>query len=213
MLTLANDALGAERLGGVEAGGLARFADGRLSVRASGFWSEVHDAVANVTLSSTPALITRQRRNVALIRTRGVEAEAEARLGPRFTGSASWLFVDSIVVSADQPALEGLRVPQVPRNQGSLGLRYVDPAWRAGLIVRASGSQYDDDLNLFPLGRATIVDLLVGRNVGRGLELYAAAENLLDDRYDIARTPVLSLGLPRTLRAGIRIQATSFRRP
>ena len=116
----------------------------------------------------------------------------------------------SIVVSADQPALEGLRVPQVPRNQGSLGLRYVDPA---GLIVRASGPQYDDDLNLFPLGRATIVDLLVGRNVGRGLELYAAAENLLDDRYDIARTPVLSLGLPRTLRAGVRIQASSFRRP
>jgi hypothetical protein len=51
--------------------------------------------------------------------------------------------------------------------------------------VRASGPQYDDDLNLFPLGRATIVDLLVGRNVGRGL------------------------GLPRTLRAGIRIQASS----
>jgi hypothetical protein len=77
------------------------------------------------------------------------------------------------------------------------------------VIVRASGSQYDDDLNLFPLGRATIVDLLVGQNVGRGLELYAAAESLLDDRYDIARTPVLSLGLPRTLRAGIRIQASS----
>src|SRR5262249_27682628 len=71
VLTLANDGLKAERLGGVEAGGLARVAGGRLSVRANGFWNEVHDAVGNITVSSTPALITRQRRNLALIRARG----------------------------------------------------------------------------------------------------------------------------------------------
>jgi hypothetical protein len=119
VLTLANEAMRAERMGGVEAGALARRPDGRLAVRASVFWNEVHDAVTNVTLSSTAALITRQRKNVALIRARGIEADAEVRLGAAFTAAASWLFVDSVVVSADEPALAGLKVAQVPSHQAA----------------------------------------------------------------------------------------------
>ena len=207
VLTLANDGLRAERMGGVEAGALARRPDGRLSVRTSVFWNEVRDAVTNVTLSSTPALITRQRKNVALIRARGIEADAEARLGTAFTAAASWLFVDSVVVSADQAALAGLKVAQVPRHQGSLSLRYAHPAVRAGAQVRFSGSQFDDDLNLFPLGRATTVDLLAARPLPRGIELYAAVENLFDARYDVGRTPLRTLGPPRSIRAGVRIHA------
>jgi outer membrane receptor protein involved in Fe transport len=205
VLTLANEALRAERMGGVEAGALARRPDGRLSVRTSVFWNEVHDAVANVTLSSTPALITRQRKNVALIRARGVEADAEARLGTAFTAAASWLFVDSVVVSANQPGLAGLKVAQVPRHQGSLSLRYAHPALRFGLQVRFAGRQFDDDLNRFPLSRATTVDLLAARPVSRDMELYAAAENLLDARYDVGRTPLGTLGPPRSIRAGVRV--------
>jgi len=207
VLTLANEGLRAERLWGVEAGALARRTDGRLSARTTVFWNEVEGAVANVTLSSTPALITRQRRNVALIRARGVEADAEARLGAAFTAAASWLFVDSVVVSADPPALAGLRVAQVPRHQASLSLRYAHPAVRAGVQARFSGRQFDDDLNVFPLDRATTVDVLAARPLGRDVELYAAVENLLDARYDVGRTPVRTLGPPRSIRAGVRIHA------
>ena len=205
VLTLANETLRAERMGGVEAGALARRPDGRLSVRTSVFWNEVHDAVANVTLSSTPALITRQRKNVALIRARGIEADAEARLGGAFTAVVSWLFVDSVVVSADQPALAGLKVAQVPRQQGSLSLRYSRPALRVGVQARFSGRQFDDDLNLFPLSRATTVDVLAARPLGRDTELYVASENLFDARYDVGRTPLRTLGPPRSIRAGVRI--------
>ena len=207
VLTLANDGLRAERLGGVEAGALARTSGGRLSVKTTGFWNEVHDAVTNVTLSSTPALITRQRMNVALIRARGVEADAEARLGTAFTATASWLFVDSVVVSADQASLTGLKVAQVPRHQGSLSVRYAHPAVRVGVQARFAGRQFDDDLNLFPLGRATTVDLLAARPLGRGLEVYAAAENVFDARYDVGRTPLRTLGPPRSIRAGVRLHA------
>jgi outer membrane receptor protein involved in Fe transport len=205
ILTLANEALRAERMGGVEAGALARRPDGQLSVRTSVFWNEVHDAVANVTLSATPALITRQRKNVALIRARGVEADAEARLGTAFTAGASWLFVDSVVVSAYPPGLVGLKVAQVPRHQGSLSLRYAHAPLRVGLQVRFSGRQFDDDLNRFPLSRATTVDLLAARPVSRDMELYAAAENLFDARYDVGRTPLGMLGPPRSIRAGVRV--------
>jgi len=207
VLTLANDGLRAERLGGVEAGALARTRGGRLSVRTTAFWNEVHDAVTNVTLSSTSSLITRQRKNVALIRARGVETDAEARIGTAFTAAASWLFVDSVVVSADQAGLTGLRVAQVPRNQGSLSLRYAHPAVRVGLQARFAGQQFDDDLNLFPLGRATTLDLLASRPFGRDAEVYAAVENLFDSRYDVGRTPVRTLGPPRSIRAGVRIHA------
>jgi len=205
VLTLANDALRAERLSGVEVGGLARARHGGRSLRVNGFWNEVHDAVTNVTLSTTPALITRQRSNVALIRARGIEADADARLGGRLAASASWLFVDSTVVSAAPTALAGLRVAQVPRHQGSLSLRYAGPALRAGLQLRFAGGQFDDDLNQFALGRATTLDLLVARPVRRELELYAAAENLFDARYDIGRTPLRTVGPPRSVRAGIRL--------
>ena len=69
----------------------------------------------------------------------------------------------------------------------------------AGLQVRFSGRQFDDDLNLFPLSRATTVDVLAARPLGGGTELYAAAENLFDARYDVGRTPVRTLGSPRSL--------------
>jgi len=77
---------------------------------------------------------------------------------------------------------------------------------RVGPQVRFSGRQYDDDLNVFPLGRATTVDLLASRSLGRELALYAAAENLLDARFDVGRTPVRTLGPPRSVRAGVRVQ-------
>jgi outer membrane receptor protein involved in Fe transport len=209
VLTLANEGLRAERMRGIEAGVLGRRPDGRLSVRANFFWNEVHDAVANVTLSATPALITRQRQNVALLRARGLETDAEARLGDAFTATASWLFVASTVVASDPPALVGLRVPQVPRHQGSLSLRYAHPALRAALQVRFAGRQFDDDLNLFPLGDATMVDLLAARPLGRDAEVYVAAENLLDTSYDVGRTPVRTLGPPRSVRAGIRLHISA----
>jgi hypothetical protein len=33
----------------------------------------------------------------------------------------------------------------------------------------------------------------------------SAAENLFDSIYDVGRTPVLTTGLPRTVRAGVRM--------
>ena len=38
-------------------------------------------------------------------------------------------------------------------------------------------------------------------------QVYAAVENLLDTEYDVGRTPVRTIGWPRTFRAGVRIFA------
>ncbi|HVD78102.1 MAG TPA: hypothetical protein VNH43_10840, partial [Vicinamibacteria bacterium] len=55
------------------------------------------------------------------------------------------------------------------------------------------------------LSRATTVDVLAARPLGRDTELYVASENLFDARYDVGRTPLRTLGPPRSIRAGVRI--------
>jgi outer membrane receptor protein involved in Fe transport len=205
VLTLANAALGAERLGGLEAG--VRLTRGAAAVRATAFWMEARDTVGNVTLSSTPALITRQRQNLGRSRSRGLELDAEWRPRAALSLSGGYLLADATVrrFRAD-PALEGLRVPQVPRHQATLLARW-HPArgLRASAQARWSGAQYDDDRNQFRLGSYWAVDALAAYPLGTRFELFAAGENLTGDRWDVGRTPLRTIGPPRTLRAGVRV--------
>jgi len=205
ILTLANPDLEAERLTGGETGALWTGPNGHLTARGTVFWMNVEQTIANVTLSTQPGLITRQRQNLGRTRSRGLEAEAAARAG-RFDLSAGYLFADATVESAPaQRDLEGLRLPQVPRHQLSLQIRFDDPRLvSASLQARWSEAQFDDDLNQLRLGSFTTVDALASRSLGHGLSLFAAAENLLDERYDIGRTPVRTLGPPRMVRVGVR---------
>src|SRR5262249_22935958 len=64
VLTFNNAALNAERLTGAEAGVNFSGWNGRLSMRDTFFWSDIVDPVANVTPSTTPTLITRQKMNL-----------------------------------------------------------------------------------------------------------------------------------------------------
>src|SRR5262249_20962263 len=76
-LTQANEFLVAERLTGGEISAL--LAQGPWSARATFFSTTLDDAIANVTLSVTPVLTTRQRQNAAKVRSTGVELEADWR--------------------------------------------------------------------------------------------------------------------------------------
>jgi outer membrane receptor protein involved in Fe transport len=205
-LTLANDALGAESLRGVEAGVL--ISHGAFFARANSFWMEVEDAIANVTLSVTPSLITRQRANLGRSRSRGVELDIETRFSEALSLSAGYLYADSTVRSfPDNPALVGKRIAQVPRHQGTLEARW---GWgaRARVAVRArfAAEQFEDDQNALPLAGFGTVDAIAAVTVARGLEVFAAGENLFDRRYPIGRTPVTTLGPPRSARVGLRLR-------
>jgi outer membrane receptor protein involved in Fe transport len=111
------------------------------------------------------------------------------------------------------PALEGLRIPQVPRHQASLRVRY---EWgRVGGAVQArwSSGQFEDDQNRLELGSAWSVDARAWVPLGAGAEGFVAGENLLDARWEVGRTPARTLGPPRSVRAGIRLRVpTSARR-
>jgi outer membrane receptor protein involved in Fe transport len=207
-LTLANEHLRAERLTGGEAGARLNAFDERLTVRGAFYWTEVTRPVANVTLSVTPSLITRQRQNLGRTRARGLELETEARIGDRWTVTGGYLLADSSVTRFPaNVALEGLRVPQIARQQLTLQARYVEPAGLTfGVQARASGAQFDDDQNRLRLAPYFTLDALAARAITRRVSIFAAAENLFNQRYETGRTPVLTLGPPLLVRAGLRLQ-------
>jgi hypothetical protein len=64
--------------------------------------------------------------------------------------------------------------------------------------------QYEDDLNTLPLSSYFTMDAQVSHDLGHGVALFAAGENLLNRRYDIGRTPVRTIAQPLQIRAGVR---------
>jgi outer membrane cobalamin receptor len=202
-LTNANDQLIPESLTSAEGG--VSVISGPASVRMVGFWNRLENAITNVTVSSTPALITRQRRNAGTVRAAGFEAEEEVRVAPQVVVTGSQAFVDSRFIDAVEPGLTDKRVSQVPKFSASTGVRYEAP-WGilASGLYRYMGMQFDDDLNTLELASAHIVDLNFLKTVGRRARVFFTVENVGDTVYDVGRTPVRTTGLPRTFRAGIR---------
>lgn len=208
VLTLANDKLRAERLTGGEAGASVAAFDRRLNVRGTFFWSELTRPIANVTLTVTPGLITRQRQNLGRTRSVGVEMEAEARITNAFTLSGGYQFVKATVLKFPaNTSLEGLFIPQVPRHVLTFQARYSDPRLvTVAFQGRAGGSQFDDDQNQFRLDPYFTLDAFASRSLGGGVEVFGAIENIFNQRYDIGRTPIRTLGPPLLARIGIRFR-------
>jgi len=193
--TLANESLGPERLSAFEVG--ARSGPVRLTM----FSMTTDDTIANVTLSSTPALITRQRRNLGSSRSRGSELDAEQRLTRQWRLSAGYLFCDARVTTGD---LAGKRLPQVPRNTATLQVAFTPSRGSAGVQARWSSMQFDDDLNQFPLRGYAVTDLFASYPIAQHFEATVAIENATNRRVEVSATPVITLATPRTMRVGVR---------
>jgi len=207
VLTLADPGLTGEHLTGGEAGISQLLWANRFTLRGNFFWSDIADPVANVTLTTTPALITRQKQNLGVIGARGFELSGEAHVTQRVRIAAAYLFVNSTVLSfSANPALEGNFLPQVPQNQFSFQVSYTGEKWMAGLQGRFLGNQFDDDQNLLPLGRAFSLDTQVSRQVARHTSLFFAVQNLTNDHFKTAATPVFTVGPPIFVRGGVRFE-------
>ena len=206
VVTNANSNLSAERLTGGEAGVSVEVVPRRLTIRGTGFFNEVIDPVANVTLSTTPTLITRQRQNLGRTTAPGAEIDATSSITDRLSITAGYQYVHATVSSFPvNTTLVGLWIAQVPHQVVTFQARYDDPA-RISFSIdgRMVGQQFDDDQNQFPMGRFFVLDGMVSRSISHGAEVFVAGENLFNAQYFTAATPVPQLGLPIAVRAGVR---------
>jgi outer membrane receptor protein involved in Fe transport len=137
----------------------------------------------------------------------GVEVEGDVRPHARLTINAFGAFTSShFNDTPKQPVLQGNRIPQVPRYHVGAGV--IAEAPRVGTFsaqVRIVGAQFEDDLNTLTLDDYAVVDVSATRPITRVLHFFVGVENLFDTEYDVGRTPVRSIGWPRSVRAGVRV--------
>jgi outer membrane receptor protein involved in Fe transport len=193
-VTQANPALRPETMFGAEAG----FDLVGESTRASltFYRNSLNDLITNVTLSTSPTQIIRQRRNAAGALARGIEASIRRDWGP-WQAQAAYLFADSRYST-------GPRIPQVPRNQGTAQVSYHRKGTLASAGIRGFSAQFEDDINQFLLPGFATLQVSVDQRLLPTLTARAAFENLLDRQYLTGFSPTPTIGSPRLWRLGLR---------
>lgn len=192
--TLANPLLRPETMFGAEVG--VDYTGEFATVSVSGFRNSLEDLITNVTLVSTPALISRQRQNAAEALTRGIDMNARMRWH-QWTGELGYLFSESRFGT-------GERIPQVPRHSGTAQVTWYNGSTFASAGMRAFSFQFEDDRNQFVLPGFTTVQLSWSRTLTHGVAVNAEVENLLDREYLVGFSPVPLIGAGRLWRVGLR---------
>jgi outer membrane receptor protein involved in Fe transport len=208
-LTLANGALKSERATGWEAGLATHQKWG--AGRASYFLTEVNRPITALTTNPNSSPILLMRENLGQIESRGFSLDYE--IAP-----LRWLAMDGGYQYAQATVSRGTQdygkwIPEVARNLATLNVRASDAhLGTLSLQSRLSGRMYDDDANAYLLHGYFRFDAYASRNFGSRLEVFAAGENLLDRAIQVSETPTITLGQPRTARAGFQVRLHSARK-
>ena len=212
-LTLANPALGPERLVGGEAGVTVSPIDA-LTIRSTWFDNRVTDPVSNVTdpARSTPTAITQQRQNLGKTRIWGIQNDLEYRIARSWRVGGGYVYNQARVTeNPSNPVLVGRYLPQVPVHRGSVRVSYVNARLATiAASVQLLGAQFDEDLNLpsRTLPKYAVADLTASHGFGRNLEVFLAVQNMFDAEYFVGTLPT-TVGAPRFVSAGFRLRVGS----
>ncbi|MEQ1550193.1 TonB-dependent receptor [Sphingorhabdus sp.] len=223
--TAANELLSPENVKGVELGLNADvYATDKfgLDLSLTAFHNRLDNAVANVTLGRGPGLfpgvgfvsaagIYQQRQNLPSIRSQGVEASADFNLDfliDRLNLTTSYSYVDAAVRGAGPSLfLDGLRPAQVPKHSAfaSLDWSNITVQWVAGIKLRYTGRQYEDDLNTQKLRAALTLDgFLRWEPIQNKLGFEFRAENLFNARVEAANSNgIIERASPRSIWLGV----------
>ena len=215
VLTRANAELTPERLAGGELGLWWSPHSQRVRLRATGFLARIDDPVANVTVSVTPGLTIRERRNLGRTRNDGVGADAELEIARGVRAGLGYAYTHARVAAFEQPApdLVGNDVPQVPRHQLTAQLQAVRGPFALALQARYGSRQFEDDQNLLVLPAYVNLDVRMSRRLGARAEAFLTLENVTGERAVVGLTPVQTLGSPRLAQAGVRFDWSGAKRP
>jgi outer membrane receptor protein involved in Fe transport len=207
ILTNANPGLGPERVTGYEFGANQQITP-RLFWRLTAFADRLNSPVSNITLRVTPDLITRQRENLGYVNIKGVEAEVDYRVLPKWRVQGRYLFDQTRVGSfRANRAIIGNRLPQVPKHRASLLIAYFRPSlFDATVEARFESHRFDDDQNKLKLGRYFVVNLGVTREIGEHWRAFVNVENAFNSEYAVQASPVIQVGTPILITGGVRFR-------
>ncbi|MBM3811871.1 MAG: TonB-dependent receptor [Acidimicrobiia bacterium] len=198
--TLPNPLLKPEGVFGAEAG----FDVSGEATRASFtfFRSSMSNIITNVTLSTSPNQIIRQRQNAASALARGLEADLRHRWR-NWQAELGYLYVESRFSNR-------LRIPQVPKHQGSAQFTYSRKDTLASFGVRSAGLQFEDDLNRFLLPGFATAHISLQQRLHKGLSAVCVFENLFNREYWVGFSVIPAIGPPRLYRIGLRWDGRLF---
>lgn len=206
-ITEANPNLQSERATGWETGVQTDLRRWGSSVRASYFWTQVNRPISSLTLSLTPTKELLQRANLGQIESRGVSLDFALQPAGWIGFDGGYQYADATVTrAAPEPQLVGKWIPEVPRNSATAQLRLSRPS--LGLVSvqgLINGRTWDDDQNTLLLHGYFELDAYAQRPIGRHLVAFVSGENLAGRQIEAGRTPILTLGTPRLVRGGIRL--------
>jgi outer membrane receptor protein involved in Fe transport len=205
--TLANTQLVSERGTGREAGATIT-PYSKLTVNATYFWTEINRPVAVVN----QAVNLEMRENLGQIRSQGAEIHAQWVPSRFFTVTTAYQYANAVVTKYSPPTnlpqqqLVGKWIPEVPRE--SFTAQFSAHQARIGeltLALRTNGQAFDDTVNTPAnvLHAYATLDLSGRHNFGARWSVFANLQNLLNQRADVSRTTVLTLGPPFIATAGV----------
>jgi outer membrane receptor protein involved in Fe transport len=165
--------------------------------------------VENVTINSTPTLITRVRENLGRTQSIGFQLGTDIRFTNRITLNAGYQFMSTTVASyPGHSALVGNQIPLVPQNILTFQGTWAAPKmFMVAIQGRYESNEFDDDQNLFPLGSCFVLSATVSHSLPKGFTIFFQGENLTNNEYFIAKTPTPNLGQPILVRGGLRWQS------
>ena len=220
-ITEANPLLDREKVHGASAGVRWNPEDRAFVFSDTAFYHQLEDSVANVTLVDGPANLApwgfipeggtgRLRLNLDEVHVTGFELAAEGEIAHALRWRAAWLTRDtSVERSGVRPSLEGRALSQTPRHQASASLEF-DGGDRlfAGVELRWSDTQFEDDANRIELGSFITADLFAGYRISEKITATVAVENIFDETIETRRTAdgLTFIGPPRTFTASVRVE-------
>jgi iron complex outermembrane receptor protein len=164
----------------------------------------VKDNIASYVFYPTIVTVGQQR-------SRGIEVDVRGRLTPRLSAIASYAYSDGVVTK--DPAYQGERLPDAPRNSGSLWLRHsLGETWAAGAGIFAVGVRNGDYGNDFELPGYARVDAMLSHHFQIGAwhnTIQLNVLNLTNKLYYTSSFPIaldwIQLGMLRTYQITLRL--------
>ncbi len=196
-------ALAAETSNQFEFGYKARARGGAITATVAAY-QLIKENIASFVFYPTITTVGQQR-------SRGVEVDVRGRLTRRLSGIASYAYNDGVVTK--DPLYQGERLPEAPRNSGSLWLRHsLGESWDAGAGIFAVGVRNGDYGNHFELPGYARLDAMLSHRFRTGAwqnTIQVNVLNLTNKLHYTGSFPIaldwIQLGRARTYQITLRL--------